>query len=86
MTAIDQLRTKVILETLCSLPQGLSAEAIASQVELSTGRFWADADRALLLTSLRERGLVSSYTSPVTDTVFYVPTGLARVALQGGLR
>ena len=83
MTQTDQARMRAILEALSAVPDGLSADALSPLVEIATGRAWTDADRKLLLLTLRGKGLIPTYTNRVTDVVTYLLTDLGRVALSG---
>lgn len=83
MTQMEQLRTRAALEALLTVDGGLTARALAPVIELSTGRPVSDADCAVVLRSLREKGLITSYTNRITEDVTWLLTDLGRVAAAG---
>lgn len=86
MTALDQLRQKMLLKQLAHFSDGLSAETLRAATEQILGRPWGTVDCQLLLDGLVERKLLLSWASPLTDEVYYGLTDLGKIAAAGGAR
>ena len=72
---------RVVLKALSVCADGLTAEALASQLEIALCAIWPAEETHELLTALERRGLLAHWVHPVTDQQFYILTGAGRAAL-----